>query len=73
MVGEPQSMATATLANGLIVQYMGNGRVMQIHEDRVVCDAKGDDSSEVNRLVTKEGIVLRQMRNRDAEVLYPNG
>ena len=73
MVGETQSMATATLANGLIVQYMGNGRVMQIHEDRVTCDAQGDDSSEVNRLVTKEGIVLRQMRNRDAEVLYPNG
>ena len=73
MVGQTQSMATVTLANGLIVQYMGNGRVTQIHEAQAVGDAKGDSNCEVNRLVTKEGIVLRQMRNRDAEVLYPNG
>ena len=73
MVGETQSMATVTLANGLIVQYMGNGRVMQIHEEKVAWEPKGDDNAELNRLVTMDGIVLRQMRNRDAEVLYPNG
>ena len=27
----------------------------------------------MKRFVIKEGIILRQMRNRDAEVLYPNG
>ena len=46
---------------------------MQIHEDQLTWDCKGDDNSEYNRIVTKEGIVIRQMRNRDAEVLYPNG
>ena len=65
-------MATVTLANGLIVQYMGNGSVTQIHEEKVAWEAN-NESTELNRLVTKDGIVLRQMRNRDAEVLYPNG
>ena len=72
MIDKNQSMATITLANGLIVQYMGNGTVMQIHEHKVDWEAN-TESEELSRLVTTEGIVLRQMRNRDAEVLYPNG
>ena len=72
MVGKNQAMATLTLTNGLIVQYMGNGSVVQIHEDNVQLETNGDDT-ELNRLVTAEGVVIRQMRNRDAEVLYPDG
>ena len=32
-----------------------------------------DPASEAVRLITKDGIIIRQMHNRDAEVLYPNG
>ena len=28
---------------------------------------------EINRLVTKEGIVIRQFSNMDVEMLFPNG
>ena len=71
-IQKAQIMATLTLTNGLIVQYMGNGSVVHIHEDNVQLQTNGDDT-ELNRFVTAEGVVIPQMRNRDAEILYPDG
>lgn len=32
-----------------------------------------DNRKEINRLISKEGVVIRQFRNHDAEVLFPDG
>lgn len=32
-----------------------------------------NETQEKNRIITGRGIVIRQLRNKDAEVLYPNG
>jgi len=36
ILDKPQSMATITLKNGLILQYLGSGHVMQIHEKEAI-------------------------------------
>lgn len=30
-------------------------------------------NGEIDRLITKEGVVIRQLANRDAELLFPDG
>ena len=72
MLKATQSMATLTLKNGLIVQLLGSGEVCQIHDTELSSEGK-DGFSEANRLITKDGVVIRQLHNRDAEVLYPDG
>ena len=67
-----QSMTTLTLKNGLIVQLLGSGEVCQMHDTELSSEGK-DGASEANRLITREGIVIRQLHNRDSEVLYPDG
>ena len=67
-----QAMTTLTLKNGLIVQLLGSGEICQIHDTELDCTGK-DGNSEANRLITIDGIVIRQLHNRDAEVLYPDG
>ena len=67
-----QSMATLTLKNGLIVQLLGSGEVCQVHDTELDSTGK-DGKSEANRLITRDGVVIRQLHNRDAEVLYPDG
>lgn len=32
-----------------------------------------DKQKEVNRIISKEGVIIRQFRNHDAEVLFPDG
>lgn len=32
-----------------------------------------NNNVEVDRLITKEGVVIRQIANRDAELLFPDG
>ena len=72
MLTATQSVATLTLKNGLIVQLLGSGEVCQIHDTEL--DSAGKDGkSEANRLITRDGVVIRQMHNRDSEVLYPDG
>jgi len=52
----------------LIVQFLGSGNIYQIQEKSL-----SQKSGEVNRIVTKEGVVIRQMANRDAEMMFPDG
>lgn len=69
---ETKSMATMTLKNGLICQLLGSGEICQIHDTEL--DSTGKDGlSEANRLITRDGVVIRQLHNRDSEVLYPDG
>jgi len=72
MLENTQSMTTLTLKNGLILQLLGSGEVCQMH-DTEIYDGVKDGRREANRLITREGIVIRQLHNRDAEVLYPDG
>ena len=50
---------------------MGSGHVSQIHEKEAMGLEK-DNRKEINRLISKEGVVIRQFRNHDAEVLFPS-
>ena len=59
---------TLTFINGLIVQYLGSGHIIQLQEKSI-----GVKSGEVNRLITKEGVLIRQLANKDAEMLFPDG
>lgn len=43
-----------------------------MHDTELSSEGK-DGKAEANRLITREGIVIRQMHNRDSEVLYPDG
>ena len=65
-------MTTLSLKNGLIVQLLGSGEVCQIHDTELSSEGK-DGRSESNRLITRDGTVIRQLHNRDTEVLYPDG
>jgi hypothetical protein len=67
-----QSLGTITLKNGLIVQYLGSGHVMQIQE-REAMGLEEDITKEINRIISKEGVVIRQFRNHDAEILFADG
>jgi len=72
MIQSTQAMATLTLKNGLIIQMLGSGEISQTHDTELSSEGK-DGNTEASRLVTKEGIVIRQMHNRDSDVLYPDG
>jgi hypothetical protein len=61
---------TLTFKNGLIVQCLGNGHVLQTHECKL---GENQPTDEIDRLVTKEGIVIRQFANFDCELLFPDG
>ena len=63
-------MTTLTFKNGCIIQFLGNGHVLQKHESTLNSQ---DDSIEMNRICTKEGIVIRQFANLDVEMLFPDG
>ena len=43
-----------------------------MHDTELSSEGK-DGTREMNRLITREGIVIRQLHNRDSEVLYPDG
>lgn len=66
----PHARTNLTFKNGLIVQFLGNGHVLQTHEHKL---SGLSGRQEQNRLVTKEGIVIRQFANLDAELLFPDG
>jgi len=70
-LAQSRARTTLTFKNGLIVQYLGNGHVLQMHEK--ILNGDCDPADETDRLVTKEGIVLRQFGNCDAELLFPDG
>lgn len=72
MLEKKSAMGTLTFRNGLICQFLANGSVLQMMDVNLTSEDK-DQTSEANRLITVEGIVIRQMHNRDAEVIYPNG
>lgn len=65
-------MTTLTFKNGLILQLLGSGEISQMHDTELSSEGK-DGTREMNRLTTREGIVIRQLHNRDSEVLYPDG
>ena len=62
-------MITTTFTNGLIVNHLFNGDIVQTKEENIL----STDSQEKDRVITGKGVVIRHLRNRDAEVLYPNG
>lgn len=64
------ALTTLTFKNGLIVQVLGNGHILQTHERNI---GVSDDHSEIDRLCTKDGIVIRQFKNLDVEMLFPDG
>ena len=70
MLDQAQALSTLTLANGLTMQYLGDGKVVQTSH---AAQQARELSDEFSRFVTKEGIVVRQLRNRDAEVMFPDG
>lgn len=72
MLEATQSMTTLTLKNGLILQLLGSGEVMQMR-DTELCSEGKEGTREMNRLITRDGTVIRQLHNRDSEVLYPDG
>lgn len=65
-----KARTTLTFKNGLIVQHLGNGHVLQMHEKTLI---EQPDNEEVDRLCTKEGIVIIQFGNMDVEMLFPDG
>jgi len=67
---ESKARTTLTFKNGLIVQYLGNGHVLQTHEAKL---SKSEGREEIDRLCTKEGIVIVQFANLDCELLFPDG
>jgi hypothetical protein len=50
------ALTTLTFKNGLIVQVLGNGHILQTHERSLNIT---DDHAEIDRLCTQEGIVIR--------------
>jgi hypothetical protein len=32
-----------------------------------------DKTNEINRIISKEGVIIRQFRNHDAEILFADG
>jgi len=62
---------TTTLSNGLIVQHLSDGNIVQMTSDQVLSGS----SEEKDRvfLFASNGVVIRHFRNRDAEVLFPTG
>ncbi len=53
-----QAMATLTLKNGLIIQMLGSGEICQIHDTELNSEGK-DETAEANRIITRDGIVIR--------------
>lgn len=64
------ALTTLTFKNGLIVQVLGNGHILQTHERNLNIT---DEHAEIDRLCTQEGIVIRQFKNLDVEMLFPDG
>mmetsp|Transcript_30515 Transcript_30515/g.29916 ORF Transcript_30515/g.29916 Transcript_30515/m.29916 type:complete len:325 (-) Transcript_30515:1446-2420(-) len=62
-------MITKTFANGLIVQFMPNGDIIQTNEDQMF----DKTSDEKYRIITKNGLLIRHLRNNDREILTPSG
>jgi hypothetical protein len=62
-------MITTTLPNGLIVRHMPNGDVCQTTEAQMF----DSDNPEKDRVIIGKGIVIRHLRNTDAEILFPRG
>lgn len=65
------NQVTTTLSNGLIVQHLSDGNIVQLTSDQVLSNA-GDEKDRVY-LFASNGVVIRHFRNRDAEVLFPTG
>lgn len=52
---------------------MGSGDIVQFTEDQVFVD-KLSPTDEKDRVILRlSGVVVRHFKNRDAEVLFPNG
>lgn len=62
---------TTTLPNGLIVQHVSDGNIIQMTQNQLLTN----DNDEKDRLFlfASNGVVVRHLRNRDAEVLFPSG
>lgn len=65
------NQVTTTLSNGLIVQHLSDGNIVQMTSDQVL-KGEGEEKDRVY-LFASNGVVVRHFRNRDAEVLFPNG
>jgi len=58
MLEATQSVTTLTLKNGLILQLLGSGEISQMHDTELSSEGK-EGTREMNRIVTREGIVIR--------------
>ena len=65
------NQVTTTLANGLIVQHLSDGNIVQMTSDQLL-KGTGEEKDRIF-LFASNGAVLRHFRNRDAEVLFPSG
>ena len=61
---------TLTMKNGLIVRHLPNGDIVQLLEHSLE-DRKAH--SEIDRVFTNKGTVIRHFANLDCQVLYPSG
>lgn len=62
--------STITLKNGLIVQLLPSGEVLQTSQKQTLGDSKKE---EIDRVITGKGTVIRHLKNKDIEILYSNG
>jgi len=75
--------ATMTFQEGLIVKFLGSMEVVQSHsnilrEQRhkvadLINENYSDSEIEMRRIITKQGTVIRQMKNGDRQLLFANG
>ena len=68
------NQVTTTLPNGLMVQHLSDGNIVQMTSDQVLSTtAQPEDEKDRVFLFASNGVVIRHLRNRDAEVLFPTG
>lgn len=58
------------MKNGLIVRHLPNGDIAQLLEHSLE-DRKAH--SEIDRVFTDQGVVIRHFANLDCQILYPTG
>jgi hypothetical protein len=52
---------------------MGNGDIVQFTEDKILCDSLNPHEEMDRIILRRSGVVVRHFKNRDAEILFPNG
>lgn len=63
-------LSTVTLKNGLLIQLLPTGDVLQTSDRQVRGESR---KVEQDRVITGRGAVIRHLVNKDIEILYPNG